>query len=224
MAPQAVDGSAHTAETDDVAAAEAQAALAEERARQARARAAALRRQATGTATTEAPPAADASSQRSARRRTVAAGLAALTFCALLGIGSALTWSHHVAQAHRHQQERAAAVARQGVTDIMSLNFVNAEEDMERIMANTTGKFREQFQGQQFTLVRQLIEAKVVTHVTVTGVAVQSASDDAAVVLVAATSQAANAQNAHPAPKRFRAVVTLAKDQGRLKISQLAYL
>ncbi len=105
----------------------------------------------------------------------------------------------------------------------MSLNFVNAEDDVSRILDNSTGKFRQDFQGQQYILVRQLIDAKVVTHVDVTGVGVQSATDDSAVVLVAATSQAANIKDPHPAPKRFRVVVTLAKDQGRLKISQLDY-
>jgi Mce-associated membrane protein len=224
MAPQAVEGSANGAETDDVAAAEAQAAVAEERARQARAHAADLRRQAAGTAPTAPLLAAVAASRRSVRWQPIAAGLAALAVCASLGTGSALTWSLHVAQTHRHQQERAAAVARQGVIDIMSLNFVNAEEDMQRIMDNTTGNFKQQFQGQQYMLVKELIESKVVTHIDVTGVAVQSASDDSAVVLVATTSQAANVKDPHPAPKRFRVVVTLAKDQDRLKISQLAYV
>jgi Mce-associated membrane protein len=224
MAPQAVDGSANTAESDEVAAAEAQAALAEERARTARTRAAELRRQATGSPAPSAVGDAEAPARRALHWRPIAAALAALIFCVLLGLGSALAWSHHVTQTHRHQQERAADVARRGVIDVMSLNFVNAEEDVQRIMDNATGRFKEEFQGQQFILVRRLIESKAVTHVKVTAVAVQSASDDSAVVLVAATSQAANINDPHPAPKRFRVMVTLAMDQGRLKISQLAYL
>lgn len=224
MAPQAVDGSANTAETDEVAAAEAQAARAEEQARQARARAVELRREADGSPPPVAVIATGARRRRTLHWRPVAAGLTALAFCLLLGVGSAMTWSHHVAQTHRHQKEHAAQVARQGVIDIMSLNFVNAEDDVQRILDHTTGAFKQEFQGQQYILVRQLIESKVVTHVQVTGVAVQSASDDSAVVLVAATSQAANVKEAHPEPKRFRIVVTLSKDQGQLKISQLAYV
>ncbi|MDR3665059.1 MAG: hypothetical protein P4L86_32525, partial [Mycobacterium sp.] len=183
-----------------------------------------LRRQATDSVTAAAPPAAVAPRRGSLRWRPIAVGVAALACCTLLGIGAALSWNHHVAQTHRQQQQRAAAAARQGVIDVMSLNFVNAEDDMRRVMDNATGRFKEEFQGQQFILVRQLIDAKVVTHVDVTGVAVQSASDDSAVVLVATTSQAANTKDPHPAPKRFRLVVTLTKDQGRLKISQLDYV
>ncbi len=223
MAPQAVGSSADTAAADDAATAEAEAALADERARRARARATELRRQA-AESLSAASCAPAITGRRGPRSRLIAVGLAGVTFCALLGIGTALSWSHHVAQTHREQQQRAAAAARQGVIDVMSLNFVNAEDDMGRIVDNATGKFKEEFQGQQYILVRQLIDAKVVTHVDVTGVAVQSASDDAAVVLVAATSQAANIKDPHPAPKRFRVVVTLAEEQGRLKIAQLDYV
>lgn len=222
MAPPAVDSSAHTAAADDVTAAEAEAALAEERARHARARATELRRQAAESRSTAAPAAA-ITPRRLPRWRPVAACLAGLAFCIALGISGALSWNHQVAQTHLQQQHRAAAAARQGVSDVMSLNFVNAEDDVSRILDNSTGKFRQDFQGQQYILVRQLIDARVVTHVDVTGVGVQSATDDSAVVLVAATSQAANIKDPHPAPKRFRVVVTLAMDQGRLKISQLDY-
>ncbi|MHA7662780.1 hypothetical protein [Mycolicibacterium sp. HS_4_1] len=222
MAPPAVDSSANTAAADDVTAAEAEAALAEEHARQARARATELRRQAAESRSAAAPAAA-ITPRRLPRWRPVSVCLAGLAFCIALGIGGALSWNHQVAQTRLQQQHRAAAAARQGVIDVMSLNFVNAEDDVSRILDNSTGRFRQDFQGQQYILVRQLIDAKVVTHVDVTGVGVQSATDDSAVVLVAATSQAANIKDPHPAPKRFRVVVTLAMDQGRLKISQLDY-
>ncbi len=222
MTPPAVDSSADAAAADDVTAAEAEAALAEERARQARARATELRRQAAESRSAAAPAAA-ITPRRLPRWRSVAVFLAGLAFCIALGISGALTWHHQAAQTRLQQQHRAAAAARQGVIDVMSLNFVNAEDDVSRILDNSTGKFRQDFQGQQYILVRQLIDAKVVTHVDVTGVGVQSATDDSAVILVAATSQAANINDPHPAPKRFRVVVTLAMDQGRLKISQLDY-
>lgn len=232
MASPAGDGLANPAESDDAAAAEAHAAQAVERARQARARADELRRQAAGLAPTAEPDAGSGAEsaaatlhiRRTPRWRPIAAGAAALVFCAIAGLIGAMTWSHHVAQTAKDHAATAAAVARQGVIDVMSLNFVNAEEDVQRIVDNATGKFKQDFQGQQYLLVKQLIESKVVAHVTVTGVAVESATDDSAVVLVATTSQAANAKSAQQPPKRFRVVVTLAKDQGRLKISQLAYL
>ncbi|WP_020102288.1 hypothetical protein [Mycobacterium sp. 360MFTsu5.1] len=223
MAPQAVGNSADTAAAGDAAAAEAEAVQAEERARQARARAAELRRQATesvaaASPTTAAPP------RQVSRWRPIAVGLAGLAFCILLGIGASLSWRHQLAQTQHQQQERAAAAARQGVINVMSLNFINAEDDVKRIADNATGKFKDDFQGQQYILVRQLIDAKVVTHVEVTGVAVQSVSENSAVVLVAATSQAANTKDPHPAPKRFRVVVTLTQDEGLLKIADLEYI
>ncbi|MDH6245341.1 hypothetical protein [Mycobacterium sp. OTB74] len=230
MSPSAVDGSANSADADDAAAAEAEAARAEERAKAARARAAELRRKADELAPSGVPAtAAEAEPAVADHRRTLSLrhltlGLAALLFCAILGVIAAMSWTHHVAQTQRQRAADAAAVARQGVIDLMSLNFINADEDMQRVMDNATGKFKEEFQGQQYTLVKQLEKSKVVTHVDVTAVATESASADSAVVLVAATSQATNLTNARQPPKRFRVVVTLAKDQGRLKISQVAFV
>lgn len=224
MAPPDVDNSTNPADLDDAddeSAAEAQAALAEERARQARARADELRRQAAGL-----DPVTDVAEARSRRFpwRSLAVGVLSALFCGVLALLGAMTWNHQDAVAKRAQADRAAAVAKQGVTDLMSLNFVNAEEDVQRILDNATGQFKEEFQGQQYLLVKNLERSKAVTKVDITGVAVQSSSPDAAEVLVAATSHAVNATNQHAGPKRFRVAVTLTKDQGRLKISQVSFI
>jgi len=224
MAPPAAEGSENLTETDAVAAAEAHAALAEQRARDARVRAAELRRQADGDAQPGAPASPRTGAGRSGRQRLVAAALAAAVTCGLLGVGSALAWKHHVAQTKRDEVATAAAVARQSVTDLMSLNFINAEEDVARILDNATGTFKSDFQGQQYLLVKNLIRAKSITKVDITGVAVQSATADTAEVMVAVTSRAANISNPHNPAKRFRVAVELAKDQGRLKLSKVTFV
>lgn len=224
MAPPDVDSSTNPADIDDAddeSAAEAKAALADERARQARARADELRRQAQGL---PAPTTSASDAPKRRGWRLIAVGAGAFAFCALLGLGSALTWDHHVAQAKRDQIATAAAVARQGVTDLMALNFINADEDVQRILNNSTGHFRQDFAGQQYLLVKNLERSKAVTKVDITGIAVQSATADSAEVLVAATVQAANVANPHASPKRFRVAVSLTKDAGRLKISQLSFI
>jgi len=224
MAPPAVDGSANPPETDDVAAAEADAALAEQRAQAARARAAELRRQAGGHPPQDIAEPAAPTTGRSRWWRPVAVALAAAASCGLLGVGSALAWKHHVAQSKRAEVATAAEVARQGITDLMALNFVNAEEDVQRIVDNATGTFKKDFETQRYMMVKHLLQSKAVTKVSITGVAVQSATADSAEVLVSVISQAANITNPQAAAKRFRVAVDLAKDQGRLKISKVAFI
>lgn len=94
------------------------------------------------------------------------------------------------------EQQRSAefvAAARQGVVTLMSLDFTRAEEDVQRILDNTTGDFRKEFAGQaeNFTEVAQ--QSKVVTEATVNAIAVRSMTADAANVLVAVTTRVSNA-------------------------------
>lgn len=211
--------------------AEAEAALAEARAKAARARADHLRRQV--HAQTESTPAPEAEpahideatpTGRRSVRRLVAAGAAVVVLFALLGLSGFMAWKGHGAEQLRQSEAEAAAVARQGVVNIMSLDFTNAQGDVQRVLDSATGKFRDDFQSESEFLIKALEESKVVTEVTVNGVAVESVSDDAAVVLVAAQSKASNATDPRQDPQQFRVAVTLARDSGALKMSQVDFL
>ncbi|CAN5588013.1 hypothetical protein BH10ACT9_BH10ACT9_21170 [soil metagenome] len=213
--------------------ADAEAALAEARATAARARAQRLRRQAeadTGApAPVDDPESADvpAPKQRSTRRfrgKSIVVGAATVLLCALLGLSGFMAWQDRATDQSWQREAEAAAVARQGVVNIMSLDFTNAEGDIQRVLDSATGKFKEDFQAESEFLVQALEESQVVTEVTVNGVAVESLSDDAAVVLVSANSQASNAGDDRRDPQQFRVAVTLARDSGALKLSQVDFL
>jgi Mce-associated membrane protein len=158
------------------------------------------------------------------RGRRVAVGAAAVLLCALLGLSGFMAWKDHGADQTRQREAEAAAVARQGVVNIMSLDFTNAQGDIQRVLDSATGKFKEDFESESEYLIEALESSKVVTEVTVSGVAVESSSEDAAVVLVSAKSQASNAQDDRRDPQQFRVAVTLARDSGALKVSQVDFL
>lgn len=209
--------------------AEAEAELAEARAKAARARAQRLRREADA----EPPPEAEAEPDigmpaavdgKRPKGRLIGIGAVAVAACALLGLSGFMAWENHGAEQLRQQQAEASAVARQGVVNIMSLDFTNAEGDVQRVLDSATGKFRDDFQSESEFLIQALEESKVVTEVTVSGVAVESVSADAAVVLVAAQSKASNAADPRQDPQQFRVAVTLARDSGALKMSQVDFL
>ncbi|WP_218014522.1 hypothetical protein, partial [Mycolicibacterium palauense] len=158
------------------------------------------------------------------RLRVVLVAAAVAVLCALLGLSATMAWQHRGAEAQRQRDAEYAAVARQGVVNLMSLDFTNAEENINRVIDSATGQFKEDFQAQSGFLVKALEESKVVTDVTVNSVAVESADADSAVVLVAAKSQASNAKDARRDPQQFRVAVTLASDGGEFKISQVDFL
>ena len=222
-----------------VADAEAAAAAAQARAETARARAAELRREAeklsaasapvavatgspgtTGVDVDNGPPAATADVAAAARR----CGRPLVLLCALLGASAYITQQHRATEQDRQHAAEYAAAARQGVVNLMAINFNTAEADVQRVLDNSTGTFKTQFQDTSKDLIKALKDAKVVTEVNVNSTAVESMKPDGAVVLVAATSQRGNADAANRDPRTWRAVVTIARESGQLKVSQLDFV
>ena len=113
----------------------------------------------------------------------VGAALVVLLTLGFLGAGGYMMWQHRQTVAEQQRSAEFAAGARQGVVTLMSLDFNRAEDDVKRILDNTTGDFRKDFESQaeEFTKVAQ--ESKVVTEATVNATAVQSMTQDTATVL-----------------------------------------
>jgi len=204
----------------DLQAALAAATQAEERAAVARARATTLRQHAESVRVDTEDPVTG----RRSRLAPALTTLAVLTLCALLAASGYLLWQHRQADQQRQLSAEYAAAARQGVVNLMSLNFNSAKEDVQRVLDNATGKFKENFDAESGFLVKALQESEVVTEVTVNQVAVESKSDDSAVVLVSSESQATNSKNQRQQPQFFRIAVALARDGGQVKVAQVDFL
>ena len=206
-----------TARPDALGSAEADAEAAEARAEAARARAVELRRLA------EASMSGVATRRRTPRPARLSATLAAVLLCVLLAASGYLFQQHRAVERDRDSVAEYSAVARQGVVNLMAINYNSAQADVQRVLDSTTGTFRQQFEDTSKDLVKALQDAKVVTEVNVTGVAVESMTANSAVVLVAATSQRGDPDPQKRDPRTWRAVVTVTRDSGQLKISQIDF-
>ncbi|MCV7423111.1 hypothetical protein H7K45_21385 [Mycobacterium yunnanensis] len=156
--------------------------------------------------------------------RSAAAALVVLCSLGFLGASGYMTWQHRMAAAEQQRSAEFAAAARQGVVTLMSLNFNNAQDDVKRILDNTTGDFKKDFEGQseQFASVAQ--SSKVITEATVTATGVQAMTEDTATVLVAVTTQVSNAASKEQQPRSWRLRVDLARDGGRLKLAKVEFV
>jgi Mce-associated membrane protein len=107
----------------------------------------------------------------------------------------------------------------------MSLDFNNAQADVERIIANTTGQFKTDFETQAADFVKVAQDSKVITDVTVTATAVESMTPSSAVALVAATSRVTNASGAQQEPRAWRLSVNLERvDGGQIKMAKVEFV
>ena len=223
--------------------AEAEAAAAEAEAVAARERARTLReaqeaQEAGAAAEAEAAQEADDAesapgdeSEATAKRRhlrpgrrgaTVLAAIVALG--ALLGDAGYMFWTTQQVSKHRAREAEFTAAARQGVVNLMSLDFTKGDQDVQRLIDSTTGGFRSDFEKSKNDFLSVMKDSKVVTRADVQATGVESMDADTAVVLVAAKSQVANAASAQQQPRAWRLSVTMQRDNGQLKMSKVEFV
>jgi len=163
-------------------------------------------------------------SPRRSLLRVLAAGAAGLLILALLGVSAAIIWHHRGVEADRQRADEFTAAARLGVVNMTSLDFNNAKEGVQHILDSSTGEFKADFSSRATDFVKVVQESKVVTKGTVNLTAVQSMSEDSAVVLVAATSEVTNSAGAKNDPRAWRLKVTVNRDGGVLKMAKVEFV
>jgi len=154
----------------------------------------------------------------------VAGALTVLVIAALLAACGYMYWGHRQVQAEQQRRAEFEAAARQGVVTLMSLDYNKAKEDVQRIIDNSTGQFKTDFQSTADDFVKVAVESKAVTETNVTATAVESMTDDTATVLVAASSRVTNAAGAKQEPRAWRLSVNLARDGGQLKLAKVEFV
>jgi Mce-associated membrane protein len=156
--------------------------------------------------------------------RTVAAGVGVLLLVALLAVSGWLIWQHHQAVQRAERATEFATAARQGVVNLMSLNFNHAQDDLQRVIDSTTGSFRQDFEKSKNDFASVMNESKVVATSEVKATGVESVDDNSAVVLVAAASQVANSASLTPTPRAWRLSVTVQQESDGIKMSKVEFV
>jgi Mce-associated membrane protein len=156
--------------------------------------------------------------------KAVAAALTVLIIAALLAVSGWMFMGHQKAQAEQQRRAEFSAAARQSVVTLMSLDYNKAKEDVQRIIDNSTGQFKTDFESTKDDFVKVATDSKAVTETNVTATAVESMTDDTATVLVAATSRVTNAAGAKQEPRAWRLSVDLARDGGQMKLAKVEFV
>jgi Mce-associated membrane protein len=210
-----------------LAEAEEELSRAEARAEAARARAADLRRQAEGAASDAKP--STARSHRLLRlrrptRKAVGVGAATVLIVASVGASGYFVWQHYaLVREQRHAAEFAAA-ARRCVATLMSIDADHASESVQRTIDVTTGALKSQLEATSSYMVKNAQEAKVTTKASVEDVAVESMTDNSAVVLVVAKSDTINPDKSKRPTVFWRLSVNIDRDSGQLKMSKIDFV
>ncbi len=202
--------------------AEAEAEAAQARARTAAARVAELRRQ----VDPDSDPAAGDAPARTGIRRAMTSAVAGIVVAALLTATALMLLSNRTASTRQQQVAEYAAAARQGVVNLMAIDYSTAADSVQRVLDGSTGKFRDNFAETSEDFVKALQEEKIVTTATVNDAAVESMTGDSAVVLVSATSrrEGASAPKDQQQPRVWRVVLTLQREGEQIKMSAVEFV
>jgi Mce-associated membrane protein len=156
--------------------------------------------------------------------KILAASVAFACTCALITLSVLMVVSHRHQAAEKQRRAEYAAAARQSVVTLMSLDFNKAKEDVQRIIDDSTGQFRDDFKNQADDFIKVAQDSKVITEVTVNSAGVQTMTNDSAVVLLSATSRVSNAAGAKQEPRTWRLAVNLQRDGGQMKMSKVEFV
>lgn len=144
--------------------------------------------------------------------------------CVSLGATGYMVWQHHTLMHKRQLAQEYAAGARQGVTTLMSIDAHHVKEDFQRIIDACTGELKDQLSVTASLRAKQAEDSKVSSKVAVQAVAVESVTDNSAVVLVSAKSDVTDADNTKRPPALWRISVKINRVDGQLKMSRVDFL
>lgn len=152
--------------------------------------------------------------------------IAALVISAVsFGISVILQAHHERERAHRQAAADFTAAARQSVVSLMSLNFNQAAQDVARIIDNSTGAFKQDFEASAQEFVAAAKGSQVITVADVHATALESMSDDSAVVLLAVTTRVSNVEaDADESRRTWRLAVDMRRDGDRLKMAKVEFV
>jgi Mce-associated membrane protein len=205
-------------------------ALAEARAQAARARADRLR-QLADAASSESGTGAQTAATPSARwrphrpsRRALAVTASILIIGATLAASGGVAWHHRTVVQQRQHTAEFATAARNAVLTMMSMDPDKARDEMQRFADDTTGLFKAGILMGAEKAITALQQSNVTSKGTVTADAVESATEDSAVVLLVARTEFSRPGQAKPETRSLRLVVTVQRDGGQPKISRVEFV
>jgi Mce-associated membrane protein len=129
-------------------------------------------------------------------------------------------------QEHRAQDQRATflQVGRQGAINLTTIDFTEADADIQRILNSATGTFYDDFSKRSQPFVDVVKQTRSKTVGTVTAAGLESSTDSGAQVLVAVTVDTSNAAAAQQEPRSWRMRLTVQKVGDDVKVSNVEFV
>jgi Mce-associated membrane protein len=145
----------------------------------------------------------------------------------VLALGGLSGWlGFRAYQSHQADEQRKLflQVGRQGALNLTSINFENAEADVQRILDSATGTFYDDFQKRAQPFIDVVKQAQSKSVGTIAEAGLESSSENDADVLVAVTVKTSNAGAPEQEPRAWRMRISVQKVGDEAKVSNVEFV
>jgi Mce-associated membrane protein len=129
-------------------------------------------------------------------------------------------------QSHKAAEERNLflQVGRQGALNLTTIDWQQADANVQRILDSATGTFYDDFQKRAGPFVEVVKQAQSKSVGTIAEAGLESESDDSAQVLVAVTVKTSNAGAPEQSPRAWRMRISVQRVGDEAKVSNVEFV
>jgi Mce-associated membrane protein len=129
-------------------------------------------------------------------------------------------------QSHKAEEQRNLylQVGRQGALNLTTIDWQQADANVQRILDSATGTFYDDFQKRAGPFVEVVKQAQSKSVGTIAEAGLESESDDGAQVLVAVTVKTSNAGAPEQSPRAWRMRISVQKVGDEAKVSNVEFV
>jgi len=143
---------------------------------------------------------------------------------ALAGLTGWLAYRTYESNQAEAERNLFVQVGRQGALNLTSIDWENAEADVQRILDSATGTFYDDFQQRAQPFVEVVKQAQSKSTGTIAEAGLESMDDNEAQVLVAVTVQTSNAGAPEQEPRAWRMRILVEKVGDEAKVSNVEFV
>ena len=114
--------------------------------------------------------------------------------------------------------------ARQGALNLTTINYTDAEADVQRIIDSSTGNFRDDFEKRSKPFIAFVKQSQSASEGSITELGIESEDHDKAQILVALTVKTSVAGAAEQDPRAWRMRITVQPQDGGAKMSNVEFV
>lgn len=161
------------------------------------------------------------------RRPSVTGAAMTAGLALVVALGALIGWLGYRDYQDRQFAATQAAVvnaAREGATNLTTIDFTRIDADIARILDSSTGTFHDDFAGRAQPFIEVVKQAQSKSEGTVTSAGLESMEGDLGRVLVAVSVKTSNAGAREQEPRAWRMRIDVKRVDGGFKMSNVQFV